>query len=291
MSNTSKLKVLVTGATGKQGGAVARRLIERGHTVRALTRKPDGAPAKALAALGAEIVTGDLSDRGALDQAVKGVSSVFSMGTPFEAGEATETKQGITVADAAHAAGAFLVYTSVANADKNTKIPHFDSKFAVEQHIKKIGAKSTILAPVYFMENVMFGAQQLREGVYATPLTPDRKLWQVAVADIAAAAVAALEQPEKHAGQRYDLGGDELSGQESLNIISKAVGKPLNYYQLPMEMVRKAMSEDAAIMYLWFQNTGYTVDRAKLSQAFPEVSWTSYEAWAKTYDFNALLAR
>src|SRR5262249_10175317 len=108
---------------------------------------------------------------------------------------------------------------------------------------------------------------------------------------IAAAAVSVLEQPEKHVGERYDLGGDELTGQESLNIISKALGKPLNYYQLPIEMVRKAMSEDAAIMYLWFQNTGYSVDRAKLARAFPEVAWTTFEAWAKACDFNALLAR
>ena len=168
---TTKNRVLVTGATGKQGGAVARLLLDHGHAVRALTRKPEAPAARALADKGAELVTGDLTDRAAMDSAVRGVDAVFAMGTPY-GGTETETKQGVTAADAAKAAGAFLVYTSVANADKKTGIPHFDSKLAVEKHLRTIGAEATIIAPVYFMENLLFGREQLKKGVYGVPVSP-----------------------------------------------------------------------------------------------------------------------
>ncbi|HEY3447585.1 MAG TPA: NmrA family NAD(P)-binding protein, partial [Myxococcales bacterium] len=155
---TKLLEVLVTGATGKQGGAVAHRLLERGHRVRALTRRLDSPAARALAEEGATLVQGTLDDRASLDRAIGGVDAVFSMTTPFEAGIEAEICQGKTTADAAKAAGAFLVFTSVGSADKKTGIPHVESKRAVEEHIARIGARAAILRPVYFMENaIAFG--------------------------------------------------------------------------------------------------------------------------------------
>jgi uncharacterized protein YbjT (DUF2867 family) len=273
--------VLVTGATGKQGGAVARGLIKRGHTVRALTRKPDGAVAKALTEAGAHIVVGALEDRASLDRAVAGADSVFSMGTPFERGVDVEVQQGITVADAAKAAGAYLVYTSVASADRATGIPHFESKYRVEQHIRSIGAKAAIIAPVYFMENVYFAADQLRAGVYATPLTPGRKLAQIAVDDIAQCAIAALEDPVRFAGTRFDLAGDEVSGEDAVATLSRVTGRQFSYFQVPMDMIRQGMGEDGVLMYEWFERTGYDVDRKSLASAFPGVAWTSFVDWAR----------
>lgn len=273
--------ILVTGATGKQGGAVARGLLKQGHTVRAFTRKADGAAAKALADAGAQIVVGSLDDRASLDKATAGADAVFSMGTPFEKGPEAEVGQGIAVADAAKAAGAYLVYTSVASADKATGIPHFDSKYRVEQHIRAIGAKAAIIAPVYFMENVYFTTEQLKAGIYATPLTPGRKLAQIAVDDIAACAVAALQDPGKYAGTRHDLVGDEISGEDAVAILSRVAGKPFNYFQVPLDMIRQGMGEDGVLMYEWFERTGYAVDRAALARAFPGVSFTSFETWAR----------
>jgi uncharacterized protein YbjT (DUF2867 family) len=273
--------ILVTGATGKQGGAVARGLIERGHTVRAFTRKADGAAAQALAGAGATIVAGALEDRASLDRAVAGADAVFSMGTPFEQGPDVEVQQGITVADAAKAAGAYLVYTSVGSADRATGIPHFDSKYRVEQHIRGIDAKAAIIAPVYFMENAYFAADQLAAGVYATPLTAGRKLAQIAVDDIAHCAIAALEDPARFAGTRHDLAGEEVSGEDAVAILSRVTGRPFSYFQVPMEMIRRGMGEDGALMYEWFERTGYDVDRAALARAFPGVTWTTFEAWAR----------
>jgi uncharacterized protein YbjT (DUF2867 family) len=283
------LTVLVTGATGKQGGAVARRLLSRGHKVRAFTRKPDAAAATELAKLGAELATGSLDDRASLDRAIAGTNAVFAMSTPFEAGMQAETKQGVTVADAAKAAGAYLVYTSVGSANRKTGIPHFDSKDEVEKHIAKIGVRATIIAPVYFMENgVVFGREQLREGVYATPLPPARKLAQVAVADIAAFATLALEEPDRFAGKRVDIAGDDVSGDEAVHILSRVTGKPFQYFQVPMAMIAQRMGDDGVKMYEWFDRVGYTIDVAGLKRDYPEVGWHSFEAWARAQDWKAI---
>jgi uncharacterized protein YbjT (DUF2867 family) len=283
------LKILVTGATGKQWGAVAHRLIEKGHHVRAYTRKPDSDAAKKLAQAGAEIVTGSLEDRAALDKAFAGVDAAFGMGTPFEAGEAAEVKQGVTLADAAKAAGAYLVFTSVASGNRHTGIPHFESKYEVEQHIAKLGIPAAILAPVYFMENAFFSLDQLKKGVYASPLNPTKKLAQIAVADIGDFAVLALENRERFVGKRYDLAGDDLSGQETVNLLSKITGKSFSYFQVPMANIRQ-MSDDMAIMYEWFDRVGYQLDIAALKRDFPEVRWHTFESWAKTQDWKTLLA-
>src|SRR6185436_11538096 len=139
--------ILVTGATGQQGGAVARSLLRQGQKVRALTRNP--AKAAALVRAGAEVVQGDLTDPASLQPALQGVDGVFAMSTPFEAGMEEEVGQGVFLADAAKAVGVrHYVYTSVASADRNTGIPHFDSKWQVERHIQRIALPATILRPV-----------------------------------------------------------------------------------------------------------------------------------------------
>src|SRR5437660_9968598 len=193
-----KLTVVVTGSTGKQGGAVARGLLERGHKVRAVTRDPNSSQAKSLANAGATLVAASLEDTAAITKALEGATSLFAMTTP-SGGTDAETRQGVAAADAAKAAGVHLVFTSVGSANRQTGIPHFDSKYEVEKHIAKIGVRATVLAPVYFMENLYFGKEQLAKGIYATPLAPTRQLAQVAVADIGAVAVRLLEDPGRFA--------------------------------------------------------------------------------------------
>src|SRR6266566_1563880 len=114
-----KLNVLVTGATGKQGGHLVRELLARGHSIRALTRKPDSPAAAALAQHGVMIVTGNFEDQKSLERAARGVDTVFAMSTPFESGAKTETREGINIVRAASAVGVpHLVYASVAGADR-----------------------------------------------------------------------------------------------------------------------------------------------------------------------------
>ena len=284
-----KLVVVVTGATGKQGGAVARSLLERGHQVRAITRTTDSAKARELENQGVTLVRASLGDTAALTKALEGATSLFAMTTPFEGGTQAETRQGISAADAAKAAGVHLVFTSVGSANRQTGVPHFDSKYEVEKHIHEIGARATVLAPVFFMENLLFGKEQLAKGVYSSPLSPTRPLAQVPVADIGAVAARLLEDPARFAGKRFDLASDELTGNDALAILSRVTGRPFSYYQVPLDVIRQRMGEDAARMYEWLDRVGFAVDRAALRREFPDVAFHDFESWVKAQDWNTLL--
>src|SRR5258705_6869544 len=183
---TQKLTVVVTGGTGKQGGAVVQSLLETGHQVRAVTRSTESAKARELANAGVTLVRASLEDTAALTKALEGATSLFAMTTPFGGGTQAERRQGISAANAAKAAGVHLVFTSVDSANRQTGVPHFDSKYEVEKHIAEVGVRATILAPAFFMENLYFGKEQLAKGIYAVALPPTRKLAQVAVGDIGA---------------------------------------------------------------------------------------------------------
>jgi uncharacterized protein YbjT (DUF2867 family) len=283
-----ELTVVVTGSTGKQGGAVARALLERGHKVRAVTRDPNSSQAKLLANAGAALVRASLEDTAAIRKALEGATSLFAITVPFGGTEA-EIRQGIAAADAAKAAGVHLVFASIGSANRQTGIPHFDSKYEVEKHIAKIGARATILAPVAFMENLYFIKEQIAKGIYAAALPPTRALAQVAVADIGAVAVRILEDVSRFTGKRFDLGGDELTGNDATAILSRVTGRPFAYYQVPLDVIRQRMGEDGAKMYEWFDRVGYVVDRAALHREFPDVVFHDFESWAKTQDWNALL--
>jgi uncharacterized protein YbjT (DUF2867 family) len=284
---TQKLTVVVTGSTGKQGGAVARGLLDRGHRVRAITRDPNSSQAKLLANAGASLVTASLEDPAAITKALEGATSLFAMTTPF-GGTDAEIRQGVAAADAAKAAGIHLVFTSVGSANRKTGVPHFDSKYEVEKHIAKVGARATILAPVAFMENLYFIKEQIAKGISASALSPTRALAQVAVPDIGAVAVRVLEDPTRFTGKRFDLAGDELSGNDAMSILSRVIGRNFTYYQVPLDVVRQRMGEDAVKMYEWFDRVGFAVDRAALRREFPDVVFHDFESWAKTQDWSEL---
>lgn len=285
------LSVLVTGATGQQGGALARLLLRRGHHVRALTRKPDSPAAREISRLGAEVVTGDLGDLDALEKAMHGMEAAFAVSTPFEAGMEEEIRQGITAAHAARASGLkHLVYTSVAAADRHTGIPHFESKYKVEQQIVQLGIPHTIIGPVFFMENFIspWFLPDLQKGKLALALPPARKLAQIALDDIAEFAALALERRQEFLGKRIDIGSDEVSGLESAEILSRASGRKISYVEAPLEQVR-AWSEDFAIMYEWFDRVGYSIDTAALRRDYPQVGWRTLEQWAAQQSWDTLL--
>jgi uncharacterized protein YbjT (DUF2867 family) len=204
--------------------------------------------------------------------------------TTFAGGTDNETRGGISAADAARAAGVHLVFTSVGSADRQTGIPHFDSKYEVEKHIARIGVRATIIAPVYFMENLYFGKEQLAQGIYASALPPARTLAQIAVADIGAVAVRTLEDAGRFTGKRFDLAGDELTGNEVVAILSRVTGRPFSYQQIPLAFVRQRMGDDGARMYEWFDRVGYTVDRAALRREFPDVAFHDFETWARAQE-------
>src|ERR1041385_5853431 len=147
-------KILVTGATGRQGGAVVRHLLENNISVRALSRTPENPAAKLLATKGVEVVKGDMADVTSLVNAMTGCDGVFSIQNFFEYGGEKEVQYGKNLVDAAKQSHiSHFVYSSVCNADTDTGVPHFETKHVIEQYVAKAGIPFTILRPVKFMEN------------------------------------------------------------------------------------------------------------------------------------------
>src|ERR671917_2140780 len=286
---SDSLSVLVTGATGQQGGALARVLLDKGHRVRAFVRKPDSPEAKELERLGARLAEGNLEEASTIEDAAKGMDAVFIVATPFEAGMEAETRHGIAAAEAAKAAGVgHLVYSSVANADKDTAIPHFESKRKVEEHIEGLGIPYTIVAPVYFMDNVLapWTLPQLKEGRFPMALPSSRPLQQIALSDIVAFAGVVLENREQFVGRRVDIASDELAGEEVAEVLTRVTGHEISYVELPLEQVRQAMGEDGARMFEWFDQVGYSADIESLRWEHQEVGWHTFEDWAKEQDLS-----
>ena len=287
---SKKLSVLVMGATGNQGGAVVRNLLTKGHRIRTLTRNPDSPKAKQLAEQGVEVLKGDFTDSKSMVKAAQGMDTVFAMTTPFEGGVDAETKQGIDLANAVKQAGVgHLVFNSVGSGDRNTNIPHFDSKYKVEQHIASIKIPYTIVAPVYFMDNVFtpWFLPSIQEGTLKFAMPADRPLQQVSVDNIGAFSAAMIERREKVFGQRFDIAGAELTGKETVGAIAKASGRDIVYEGFDPEFMR-ADNADFAEMFLWFNKVGYSADIKNLRKEFPEVPWQNFEEWAQQQDWSVI---
>jgi len=220
------------------------------------------------------------------------MDAAFIVATPFEAGMEAEVRHGIAAADAVKAAGiSHLIYSSVANADKDTGVPHFDSKRKVEEHIEGLGIPHTIVAPVYFMENLLapWTLPQLKEGRFPMALPSSRPLQQIALSDIAAFTRVVLENREEFVGRRVDIASDELTGKEVAEVLTRVTGHEIHYVELPLEQVRQAMGEDGARMFEWFDQVGYSADIATIRRREqPQVGWHTFEAWAKEQDWSAL---
>jgi uncharacterized protein YbjT (DUF2867 family) len=275
--------ILVTGATGQQGGSVARELLGAGHRVRAMTRKPDAPPARALAGLGAEVVRGDLDDPASLRQALKGAWGTFAVQNTWEAGVEKEEEQGLRFADAAMAAGVHhYVYASVGSAHRRTGIPHFDNKARVEHRVRELGFPSwVILRPVFFMENLLgpWFKPGIEQGQLAVGIKPTTRLQMIAVADIGKYGKAAFARHEDFAGRAFDLAGDELTMPQTAAIVSRVTGRKVTHVQVPIEEVRKG-SEDYAIMLEWFDAVGYDADIEGTAREFG-VRPTRFGDWAE----------
>ncbi|UCG57629.1 MAG: NmrA/HSCARG family protein [Phycisphaerales bacterium] len=280
-------EILVTGATGQQGGAVARELLARGYSVRAMTRKPDGEKAQALAKLGAEVVQGDLDDVASLQRAIKGVWGVFAVQNTWEAGVETEEAQGKRLAEVSKEGGVHhFVYSSVGSAHRSTGIPHFDNKWRVEETVRGLGFPShTIIRPVFFMDNFVspWFKPGIDEGKLMVGIKPSTVLQMIAVEDIGKYGAWAFDNHQRLNSRAIDIAGDARTMPEAAEIIGSAVGKTVEFAQAPIEEVRK-FSEDFAVMLEWFDAVGYDADIAGLSEESgirptTLAKWASKVAW------------
>jgi len=276
-------RILVTGATGQQGGAVARELLAKGHVVRALTRKPESPAAQELKALGAEIVAGDLDDPASLERALAGIWGVYAVQNTWEAGVEREEEQGKRIAEVAKRAGVHhFVYASVGSAHKETGIPHFDNKSRVEEAVRSAGFPSyAILRPVFFMENLSspWFLPGIEQGQLAVAMDPKTPLQMIAVRDIGRYGAWALEHPETVNGRAIDIAGDQKTMPETAAILGRAMNRSVTHLRVPIEEVRK-FSDDFATMLEWFDEVGYSADIASTSKE-SGIRPTTLEEWAK----------
>jgi uncharacterized protein YbjT (DUF2867 family) len=271
--------VLVTGATGPHGGAVARALLSTGCRVRALTRNAGGDRARQLASLGASLAVGDLLDRAALLEAMDGVSAVYAVTTPFGDGPQAEIEQGgHIIAAAGDAAVPWLVLASVASADRATDVPHFESKRQIEQQLRSSGLPHTVVAPTYFYENLGDPWQRIATGELALPLPRTRPLQQLALADLGAAVASLLSRRGEFLGQRFELAADDPTPQQMADALSAVGGRPIHYRQIELAEIA-ARSTDLAAMYRFLGGIGYQVDLATVRAMFPHVRWSTFPGW------------
>jgi uncharacterized protein YbjT (DUF2867 family) len=287
---SDKRTVLVSGATGAQGGSVVDALLANGRNVIAVARDPGSPAARALTARGAEVRRGDYSDTESLRIAAKGADSAFVVTTPFESGPEGEITQGRAMIDALrNAAVGHIVFSSVGSADKATGIPHFDSKYKVEEYLAASGVPYSIVAPVYFMENLTapYALPALQSGTVSAAMPADRTLQQIAVSNIGEFAAALIERRETVFGRRFDIAGDELSFTEIATLVSGVLDRKMTFQSFPAEAL-KAQSEDLGLMFEWFDTDGYSADIAGLRSAFPEVNWLTYQQWLAAQDWSAL---
>ncbi len=265
--------VLVFGATGTQGGAVARALLARGIPVRALVRHPTSERAQALVTLGAELVIGDLDDEWSLARAMSAVPVAYAITTPFEHGSDAEVRQGDTIVRAASQAGLpWLILASVAAADR-APVPHFQSKARVEARLRDASVPWTVVAPSYFYENVLGSREALLEGVLPMPMPVSTPLHQVALRDLGAVVAAILERRDEHLSKRIEIAGDAPTAEQM------AVALGAHAVETSVQELAER-NPDLAAMYTFLGETGYGIDVPALRLRYPEVAWSCFADWA-----------
>lgn len=272
--------VLVLGAAGGQGGAVAAALLRAGRPVRALVRDPASPRARQLSAAGAQLAVGDFTDQDALVAGMRAISAAFALTTPFEAGVAAEVLQGNAIIAAATAARVpYLVFSSVAGATADTGIPHFNSKAAIERTLAASDIPHTVVAPTYFYDNALGGYRDLLDGVFELPLPAGHPLQQLDRPDLGAFVEVVLRDPQAYAGRRIELASDAPTPAQMSAALADALGRHVRYAEVPMSSVRRG-SADMAAMWEFLRGAGYQADIAALRRDYPTVGWTSFASWA-----------
>jgi uncharacterized protein YbjT (DUF2867 family) len=283
MPDTDKT-VLVTGATGRQGGAVVRHMLAKRWKLRALTRKTSSHAAQALARQGVEVVQGDLEDPSSVASATAGVYGVYSVQDFWAVGAKREVQQGKNVADAAKKAGVkHFVYSSVGGAERNTGITHWESKWEIEKHIRSLGLPATVLRPVTFMEGYYIDQVEIGilKGKLADAVRSDKPYQTIATDDIGAFVALAFERPTEFIGKELEIAGSELTYLEAAKVFSHVLGKPVKFRKLPLPLVRLILGKEFYVMFRWFNEAGYKADIPGLRRAYPEIHLHSLEEWLR----------
>jgi len=259
-ANHSK-RIAVLGATGAQGGALARAIFdhpEGGFTVRALTRNPSSDAALALAARGAEVVQADLDDVDSLASAFEGCHGVFGVTAFWEIFSAErETAQAGNIAEAAKRAGvAHVVWSTLEDTRERVpveddrmptlmeryKVPHFDSKGEADALFREKGVPTTFLRTSFYWENFIYfgmGPRRGEDGVLELVLPlADKKLPGISAEDIGRSAYGVFEAGEALIGETIGVAGEHLSGADMAAALMDALGEEVRYVPVPPDVYR-----------------------------------------------------
>ena len=281
--------ILVTGATGNQGGATARHLLAEGWHVRALVRDATTPAAAALAAAGAELVRGDLDDRASIDAAVRGAYGLYSV----QSANPNEIAQGQTIADAAKAAGVqHLVYSSAGGAESQNSF-YLErgwgpiDKWQIEEHIRDLDLAATILRPAGFMEDFTSPARFFQNGSLNVPWHDDLVMQLIAIDDIGAFAALAFANPEGYLGKAMEITGDKLTAPQIADALSTSAGRPVPHTQVPLQTLWEHAPQ-AAKVFTWASERYYDTDLAPLRQAHPGL--LDFSTWLNRSGKARLLA-
>lgn len=303
MSTTDPAPVLVTGATGRQGGATARALLAAGVPVRALVRDPTTERARAVAALGATLVTGDLRDRDSVTRAAQGARAVFSVQMPEMRGDAIdfdgEVDQAAHLIAGALAAGVpQFVHTSVSGAGQHTRIagwaegrwaalePYYAAKSGIQDRVREAGFRHwTLLKPGFFMENFELSMRFLFprgvEGGLVSLLKPGTALSLTAVDDIGRAAAAAVADPERFHGVELELASDYLTMTEVAAVLSEVLGTELTAPDMTLREAEAAGMPGMGASHELMNESGQPA-RPEFARAL-DIPLTSFRAWADAH--------
>lgn len=287
--NKGDKTILVTGATGQQGSAVVRHLLKSGWPVRALTRDKTADKAKALAQAGVEVVEGTLDEIASVQRALQGVYGVFGMQPPAMNGYSTELEliHGKRLGDLAAEAGVqHFVYSSAGGADRNSPLPHVDSKWQIEQHLRRLSLPLTVLYPVFFMENLNWNRPQIADGTFAIALKPETRLQLIASEDIGAFAALAFNNPDTYIGASLEIAGDERNMVEMAAIFSSVLGKPVTFVEVSLEQLAH-FAPDMVEMMREFQLKTNQADINDLRERHPDLM--SLEQWLVRTGWNDLV--
>jgi uncharacterized protein YbjT (DUF2867 family) len=290
MSNSSERLVLVTGGTGTQGGATVKNLLETKRTrIRVLTRSPDSPKAQRLASLGVELMAGDMDDAASLRRALSGVSAAFSVQQwTDKGGVAAEERRGKAFADAVKAENVpHLVYASAEGVERASGLAHYESKWAVERHIRDLGLSRTILRPVGFMDTFAANAfvRGVMLGLFRTALGNSKRVQLVAASDIGWFAARALEDPERYAGREIPLAGDELSVPEFVATYKQVTGRAAWVAPIPKFLPKLALPEEYGAMFTWIGEQGFKADIGALRQEHPTMM--TFAAWLRASNIKS----
>jgi len=281
-------KIFVAGATGQQGKAVIKALLKREkmYKIFGLTRTPESENAKKLKEQGVEMIKGNLDNKKLLEENLKehNIFAVFCV-TTYETGYNVEITHGKNLVDAAKAAGVkHFVFSSVGQANANTGVPHFDSKFEIEKHLKASGLNYTIIRPASFFENFNNRIAP-KNGVLSLPWSINLKLQWVAVADVGEVAARAFDSPTDFQSQEIELAGDEIDGHQLIQTFSKVLNQPIRYKQSPRKAILRLFAKDSYAMVIFFETTGFHADIAALKKRFPGLrtfdDWLKENGWEK----------